>query len=242
MYSHNNKELDGRNGLNWYDYSARYYEPATGRFTSVDPRAEKYYSTSPYTYCLNNPLKYIDPRGDTVRVYTETEDWGHSWISVGEGDNMVVYSFGPGVTKKGQSDKGRIEGIADGFLTVMGGDEAKDYNSRKAKVQGGVQTVVISDISDADVIDVVNKFIENNTTLESKSEYGDKTTYKTNSMYKAPTNNCTTFVSDMLNSAGSEILSTSKSITNRSIGEVNTIKVKQTFALPSTLQSWLKKK
>lgn len=241
-YKYNGKELDLTHGLNLYDYSARYMDSPIGRFTSVDPQAEKYYSTSPYAYCLNNPLKYIDPRGDTVRVYTETENLGHSWISVGEGDDMVVYSFGPGATKKGQSDKGRIEGIADGFLTVMGGDEAKDYNSRKAKAQGGVQSVVISDISDADVIDVVNKFIENNTTLESKSEYGDKTTYKTNSMYKAPTNNCTTFVSDMLNSAGSEILSTSKSITNRSVGEVNTIKVKQTFVLPSTLQSWLKKK
>lgn len=61
--------------------------------------------------------------------------------------DIVVYSFGPGATKKEQSDKGRIEGIADSFLTVMGGDEAKDHNSRKAKVQGGVQTAVISDIS-----------------------------------------------------------------------------------------------
>ena len=50
-------------GLNLYDYSARYYQPAIGRFTTVDPLAEKYYSISPYAYCLNNPLKYIDPTG-----------------------------------------------------------------------------------------------------------------------------------------------------------------------------------
>lgn len=47
-----------------YDYSARYYESAVGRFTSIDPHAEKYYSISPYAYCYNNPLKYIDPNGN----------------------------------------------------------------------------------------------------------------------------------------------------------------------------------
>lgn len=33
-----------------YDYSARYMDPAIGRFTTVDPLAEKYYSISPYEY------------------------------------------------------------------------------------------------------------------------------------------------------------------------------------------------
>lgn len=36
---------------------------------SMDPLAEKHYSISPYVYCLNNPVKYIDPLGmDTVHV------------------------------------------------------------------------------------------------------------------------------------------------------------------------------
>ncbi len=62
-YKYNGKELDGMHQLNLYDYSARYYESALGRFTSVDPLAEKYYSWSPYAYVMNNPLKYIDPKG-----------------------------------------------------------------------------------------------------------------------------------------------------------------------------------
>jgi hypothetical protein len=29
----------------------------------MDPLAEKYYNISPYAYCLNNPMRYIDPTG-----------------------------------------------------------------------------------------------------------------------------------------------------------------------------------
>jgi hypothetical protein len=32
-------------------------------FPMVDPLAEKYYSISPYAYCNNNPMRYIDPTG-----------------------------------------------------------------------------------------------------------------------------------------------------------------------------------
>ena len=62
-YKYNGKELDTKHGLNMYDYSAKYYEPSIGRFSTVDPMAEKYYSISPYAYCNNNPLKFIDPTG-----------------------------------------------------------------------------------------------------------------------------------------------------------------------------------
>ena len=65
-YKYNGKELDTDRGLNLYDYSARYMDPALGRFNTVDPMAEKYYSVSPYVYCLNNPIKFIDPTGKDV--------------------------------------------------------------------------------------------------------------------------------------------------------------------------------
>ena len=62
-YKYNGKELDQMNGLNQYDYSARYYDPAIARFTTMDPMAEKYYSVSPYAYCNNNPVNAVDPTG-----------------------------------------------------------------------------------------------------------------------------------------------------------------------------------
>ena len=36
---------------------------------SVDPKCEKYYWISPYAYCLNNPVKYVDPDGKAVYLF-----------------------------------------------------------------------------------------------------------------------------------------------------------------------------
>lgn len=47
-----------------YHYEARYYQPPT--FVSRDPLFEKYPTFTPYTYCANNPVKYIDPEGEAV--------------------------------------------------------------------------------------------------------------------------------------------------------------------------------
>ena len=71
-YKYNGKELDTKNGLNWYDYGARHYDAALGRWHVVDPLAEKYYSTSSYAYCLNNPVKYVDLTGCFASTHTDS--------------------------------------------------------------------------------------------------------------------------------------------------------------------------
>ena len=62
-YKYNGKEFDTKKGLNLYDYGARQYDAAIGRFTTMDPMTEKYYEWSPYAYCKNNPINRIDPDG-----------------------------------------------------------------------------------------------------------------------------------------------------------------------------------
>ena len=63
---YNGKEFDRMHGLNTYDYGARQYNPVTARWDRVDPLAHEYYSISPYVYCMNNPVKFVDPDGRII--------------------------------------------------------------------------------------------------------------------------------------------------------------------------------
>ena len=65
-YKFNGKELDEETGL--YYYHARYYDPRLSVWLSVDPLAEEYPNISSYVYCVNNPVKYVDPDGMRLRV------------------------------------------------------------------------------------------------------------------------------------------------------------------------------
>jgi RHS repeat-associated protein len=74
-YSFNAKELDEETGM--YYYEARYYKPPV--FTSRDAMFEKYFWMTPYAYCANNPVKYVDPSGEELGdpPYTGS-GWGHN--------------------------------------------------------------------------------------------------------------------------------------------------------------------
>jgi RHS repeat-associated protein len=65
-YLFNAKPLDEESGL--YDYGARSYDPNSGTFISRDPLFEKYPTLSPYAYCANNPVKYVDPTGMDIEL------------------------------------------------------------------------------------------------------------------------------------------------------------------------------
>ena len=63
-YKYCGKYLDRKHGLDLYDYGARLYDPAAAFWTSPDPLCEKYYNISPYAFCNNNPVRFIDPTGE----------------------------------------------------------------------------------------------------------------------------------------------------------------------------------
>jgi RHS repeat-associated protein len=63
-YTFSGKEKQTIRDLGWLDFMARMYSNSEiPIFTTQDPLAEKYYSLSPYMYCVGNPLIYVDPSG-----------------------------------------------------------------------------------------------------------------------------------------------------------------------------------
>ena len=68
-YKYNGKEFQDELGLNMYDYHAMLYDPAIGRRNNIDPKAEESRRWSPYSYCYNNSMRFVDPDG------MQGQDW-----------------------------------------------------------------------------------------------------------------------------------------------------------------------
>ncbi len=49
-----------------YDFGARIYDARVGRFLSVDPLQMKFPYASPYAFCLNKPIMFIDYDGRDI--------------------------------------------------------------------------------------------------------------------------------------------------------------------------------
>jgi RHS repeat-associated protein len=64
----NGKELDEETGL--YYYGARFDNPSTSLWLSVDPLVEK--TMDAYGYCYQNPVRFIDPDGLSAIVGDDT--------------------------------------------------------------------------------------------------------------------------------------------------------------------------
>ena len=82
-FGYNGKEKDdnGELGLTNYDYGFRIYNPAIGRFLSLDPLAREFPWWSPYHFAGNTPIKAVDLDG--LEVFFPLPPWFEPMIRPG---------------------------------------------------------------------------------------------------------------------------------------------------------------
>ena len=90
--SYAGKRLDRMHGLDWYDFGARQYDPVYGRFAGTDPLCEKYPHLSPYAYCGNDPVNFVDPDGRIIMIHGDGTD-GSLELLRQFGDKRVTFYY-----------------------------------------------------------------------------------------------------------------------------------------------------
>ena len=207
-------EFSDGSGLETYDFGARQYDQQTGRWGVTDPKSDMYSSYSPYNYCLNNPLKYIDPNGEDVYLliwYSDNGEIGHTgfaadnYKTVEKKDKKgnVIYD------KKGNA---KTEQVKDGTVTYYDFWPGSAGKKNAGENQDGhvqkFENLSLDDLKNKDfgtgekraaegVIQITAGVNETNKTKDyAEQQYQDQR--KNDVQYNGISNNCSNFALDCL--------------------------------------------
>ena len=201
-YKYNGKELDSKKGLNWYDYGARHYDAALGRFTTVDSLAEKHYSESLYTYCYSNPINCIEPNGKDG-IYIAFPDYKIS-TPIGKIGNLghagvLLIDNKTGVTK--YYEYGRYDKEGKGIVRTFAVPDVKMGQDKKPTLESLNKTLSVISEQAGHGGRIEGAYIESDKFKEMKTYAESKIAENSNPKrkeYSLRNNNCGTFAADVL--------------------------------------------
>ena len=121
------KQRDAETGLDYF--GARFNASNLGRFMTPDSvkfgltRLNDPQRWNLYLYARDNPLKYIDPDGMEVTVFTELQKQGHTFIQIHNGEHNVIFSYGRYAGGSSGSNLRGLNPVGPGILIRIEGDK-----------------------------------------------------------------------------------------------------------------------
>jgi RHS repeat-associated protein len=212
---------------NHLDYGFRQYDSRIGRFISVDPLTKKFPFLTPYQFASNTPIWATDLDGREARIYTEITGTGHTFITVGSGKDLTLYTYG----RYAGGNAWTAGTTGPGVLIKYTGEQASNYLTKEL-YHMNVKAFEVMDANQVQVKGHLDNLYNSSAvhpTTDDKNvnEYGHIV-----NTYTLFGNNCTTTSSDALKSGGTGIFKVDGIFSN----------YQEDFTIPTSLQDYLTNK
>ena len=167
------KEKDTETGLSYF--GSRYYSSDLSIWLSVDPMSDKYPSLSPYTYCANNPVKLVDPNGET-------------FVGV-DGESVEVHQDKDGNISVGENASEDLKRMAS-MINSSGSKTAAKQFMKLSKNECNIHFQIIKEEGNGGKLGYHQAHDENGKPLDWNADQGtfsEMPAYSNNTTYKEAT-------------------------------------------------------